>query len=124
MTLQELGRESRIGGLGRERSRDVALIDLSDFHTRRDEIADQLWDAATGLGLFQLTGHGIPVAQIEEAFDLSAAFFDLPETEKAAMPLKPGTNAGWEFKSQVRPSTGTPDQKESYQITRPRIAGL
>ena len=26
--------------------------------------------------------------------------------------------------AQVRPSTGTPDQKESYQITRPRMAGL
>jgi isopenicillin N synthase-like dioxygenase len=124
MTLQELGRESRIGGIGRERARTVALIDLSDFDTRRDEIADQLWEAATGLGLFQLTGHGIPPGQIEEAFALSAAFFDLPADEKAALPLKPGTNAGWEFKSQVRPSTGTPDQKESYQITRPRMDGL
>jgi len=120
----ELNRESRIGGIGTEGHHDVALIDLSDFDTRKSEIADQLWQAATTLGLFQITGHGIPLTQIEDAFALSEQFFAQPEAAKAALPLKPGTNAGWEFKSQVRPSTGTPDQKESYQITRPRMDGL
>ncbi|MGP1356948.1 isopenicillin N synthase family dioxygenase, partial [Roseicyclus sp.] len=70
------------------------------------------------------TGHGIPLDRIEEAFALSEAFFALPGEAKAALPLRPGTNAGWEFKAQVRPSTGTPDQKESYQITLPRMDGL
>jgi isopenicillin N synthase-like dioxygenase len=116
----ELSRESRIGGMGRERLREVALIDLTDLNTRKAEIAEALWDAATGLGLFQLTGHGIPTSQINGAFALSESFFALSTAEKAAMPLRPGTNAGWEFKSQVRPSTGTPDQKKSYQITRGR----
>ena len=120
----ELNREARIGAAGAEKARKVALIDMSDYETRKVEIADALWDAATGLGLFQLTNHGIPLSQIEEAFALSEAFFALPEAEKSKLPLKPGTNAGWEFKSQVRPSTGTPDQKESYQITRPRMDGL
>ncbi len=120
----ELNRETRIGAAGAEKAREVALIDMSDYETRKPEIADALWEAATGLGLFQLTNHGIPLAQIEEAFALSEAFFALPEAEKARLPLKPGTNAGWEFKSQIRPSTGTPDQKESYQITRPRMADL
>ncbi len=123
-SMQELDRESRIGGQGAEKIRDVALIDLSGYEDRKDEIAGALWEAATGLGLFQITGHGIPMAQIEEAFALCEAFFALPEDQKAALPLRPGTNAGWEFKSQVRPSTGTPDQKESYQITRPRMDGL
>ena len=124
MSLEELDLEARIGAMGAEKTRDVALIDLSDFENRKEEIADALWAAATDLGLFQLTGHGIPLAQIGEAFTLSEAFFALSEAQKSAMPLRPGTNAGWEFKSQVRPSTGTPDQKESYQITRPRMAAL
>ena len=122
--MQELAREARIGGTGTEKAREVALIDLSGYETRKAEIADQLWEAATGLGLFQITGHGIPLDQIEEAFALAEAFFALPEPAKAALPLRPGTNAGWEFKSQIRPSTGTPDQKESYQITLPRMSGL
>jgi isopenicillin N synthase-like dioxygenase len=120
----ELNREARIGGMGQAGRHSVALIDLSNYETRKAEIADMLWEAATTLGLFQLTGHGIPMAQIDEAFALSEAFFALPEQDKAALPLRPGTNAGWEFKAQVRPSTGTPDQKESYQITRPRMDGL
>lgn len=120
----ELSRESRIGGIGTEGTHAVALIDLSDYDSRKPEIAEELWQAATTLGLFQLTGHGIPLAQIEEAFALSEAFFAQPERAKADLPLRPGTNAGWEFKSQVRPSTGTPDQKESYQITLPRMEGL
>jgi isopenicillin N synthase-like dioxygenase len=120
----ELNREARIGGMGEAAEYGVALIDLSDYDTRKAEIADDLWEAATTLGLFQVTGHGIPLEQIEEAFALSEAFFALPEEAKAALPLRPGTNSGWEFKAQVRPSTGTPDQKESYQITRPRMDGL
>ncbi|MDG4648457.1 2-oxoglutarate and iron-dependent oxygenase domain-containing protein [Roseibacterium sp. SDUM158017] len=120
----ELSRERRMGGIGAAGAHEVALIDLSDYEDRKPRIADALWQAATTLGLFQLTGHGIPIASIEEAFALSEAFFALPEHRKAALPLRPGTNAGWEFKSQVRPSTGTPDQKESYQITRPRMEGL
>jgi isopenicillin N synthase-like dioxygenase len=55
---------------------------------------------------------------------MTARFFDLPHDTKAHYPLGKGTNAGWEYKSQVRPSTGTADQKESYQITLPRMNGL
>ncbi|MFN9944176.1 MAG: isopenicillin N synthase family oxygenase, partial [bacterium] len=39
-------------------------------------------------------------------------------------PHRKADNVGWESRAQVRPSTGTPDQKESYQITRPRMDGL
>jgi isopenicillin N synthase-like dioxygenase len=120
----ELNRESRIGAMGTDGSHAVALIDLSDYDRRKPEIAEDLWQAATTLGLFQLTGHSIPIDQIDEAFALAEAFFAQPAEVKQQMPLRPGTNAGWEFKSQVRPSTGTPDQKESYQITRPRMDGL
>ena len=55
---------------------------------------------------------------------MTERFFALPHETKARYPLGKGTNAGWEYKSQVRPSTGTPDQKESYQITLPRMAKL
>lgn len=123
-TLAELDKESRIGGIGVEIDRAIPLIDMGNFLARKDEIADELWQAATGIGFFQLTGHGIPDSLIDEAFALSAGFFALPDATKARYPLKPGTNAGWEYKAQVRPSTGTADQKESYQITLPRMAGL
>lgn len=122
--LDELNKERDMGGDGQLIDRDIPQIDMADFHARRSEITDQLWAAATEIGFFQLRNHGIPVSLIDDAFALSARFFDLPQDTKATMPLKPGTNAGWEYKAQVRPSTGTADQKESYQITLPRMAGL
>lgn len=48
-------------------------------------------------------------------FETSAAFFALPDSEKAKVPFTT-KNAGWEKNAQVRPSTGQPDQKESYQM--------
>ena len=122
--LPELNLETTFGGIGKTKQRDVPRIDMSDFENRKDEIADQLWSASTEIGFFQLVNHGIPQAQIDEAFDMTARFFDLPHDAKAKMPLLKGTNAGWEYKSQVRPSTGTADNKESYQLTPPRMANL
>lgn len=122
-TLAELQKESRMGAMGSEtQAREVRVIDLSDFEARRAEITEQLWSAAVDVGFFQLANHGVPLSQIREAFAMSEEFFALPASVKAQYPLS--RNAGWESLAQVRPSTGTPDQKESYQITRPRMAGL
>jgi isopenicillin N synthase-like dioxygenase len=121
--LEELRKEARLGQAGTETlARTVPVIDLSDFEARRAEITDQLWRAAVEVGFFQLRNHGIPLAQVRHAFAMSERFFALPQAVKAQYPLR--RNAGWESLTQVRPSAGVPDQKESYQITRPRMAGL
>lgn len=122
--LAELNKEATFGGMGREKARDVPQVDLSDFEKRKGEIADQLWAASTEIGFFQLINHGIPQSQIDEAFEFTEKFFDLPMETKAKYPLEKGTNSGWEYKAQVRPSTGTADNKESYQITLPRMGKL
>lgn len=122
--LKELNLETTFGGMGKEIERDVPVIDLTDFDQRRGEITDQLWQAATEVGFFQLANHGLGLGLVREAFSLSETFFALPEAEKQRFPLKKGLNAGWEFKSQVRPSTGTADDKESYQITLPHMDDL
>lgn len=122
--LQELQLESTLGGMGREAEREIPLIDLADFEARREIISDQLWQAATEVGFFQLVNHGIAVEQVRQAFGISERFFALPEATKARFPLKEGLNAGWEFKSQVRPSTRTADQKESFQVTLPHMQDL
>lgn len=123
-SMDELNREAAMGGYGGAKERSVPRIDLTDFDDRRQEIADALWQAATVDGFFQLINHGIPQEQVDQAFADSAAFFGLANDAKSAFPLRKGTNAGWEYMAQVRPSTGTADQKESYQITLPRMDGL
>jgi len=122
-TLHELSKESRMGAMGSETTaREVRRISLADFERRRAGIADQLWDAAVDVGFFQLTDHGLPLEAIRGAFQEAERFFALPEAVKAQYPL--ANNAGWESKAQVRPSTGTADQKESYQITLPLMGRL
>lgn len=122
-SLDELRKEARMGSAGPETTaRALPVIDLSGFDTRRNEISEQLWRAAVDVGFFQLRNHGVPLEQVRAAFAMSERFFALPHEVKAQWPLT--RNAGWESLAQVRPSTGVPDQKESYQITRPRMAGL
>jgi isopenicillin N synthase-like dioxygenase len=123
-SLEELNAETTFGGIGKTKDREVPRIDMRDFERRKQEIADQLWDASTRIGFFQLVNHGIPQEQVDEAFEMTARFFALPHETKAKMPMLKGTNAGWEYRSQVRPSTGTADNKESYQLTPPRMAAL
>lgn len=123
-TLKELEKEATIIGYGVEIDREVPQIDLSNFWERKQEISDALWAAATDIGFFQLINHGIPNELIDEAFAFSEKFFDLPSETKEQYPLRAGTNSGWEYMAQVRPSTGTADRKESYQITLPRMKEL
>ncbi|TYL47609.1 isopenicillin N synthase family dioxygenase [Marinomonas sp. IMCC 4694] len=118
-SLEELQRETTFGGAGEDTNdREIRIIDLSDFENRREEITEQLWRAATEIGFFQLSHHGIAPEEIKAAFGESERFFDLPTKIKAQYPRPKSVNAGWESRSQIRPSTGTKDQKESYQITQ------
>jgi isopenicillin N synthase-like dioxygenase len=55
---------------------------------------------------------------------MSERFFGLPNEVKAQYPHSKADNVGWENMAQIRPSVGTPDQKESYQITLPRMTHL
>ncbi len=122
--LVELNREKNFGGIGGVKGRNVPRIDLSHFEARKPEIADQLWAAAAEIGFFQLINHGISQEQIDEAFVMTERFFALSHETKAQYPMLKGTNTGWEYMSQVRPSTGTADHKESFQITLTRMAKL
>ncbi len=123
--LNELNFETTIGGEGTEtQARAIPVIDVSDFENRRSEITDALWQAATQVGFFQLKNHDLGLALVRDAFAVTEAFFALDNAQKQAFALKKGLNAGWEFMQQVRPSTGTADQKESYQITLPHMDNL
>ncbi|MCF2946978.1 isopenicillin N synthase family oxygenase [Paraglaciecola aquimarina] len=123
--LQELNFESNLKNVKEDVGQvKVPIIDLYNFEQRFKEISEDLWQAATQVGFFQLTRHGIALDTINTAFDASKSFFSLNKTQKSQYPLKNGLNAGWEYMEQVRPSTGSADQKESYQITLPHMQDL
>jgi isopenicillin N synthase-like dioxygenase len=111
-----------MGAVGTESTREVRRISLADLETRRSEIADEVWSAAVDIGFFQIVDHGIDLDEVRRAFALAEAFFALPDEVKARRPKR--FNSGWESMTQVRPSVGTPDHKESYQVTLSNMDGL
>jgi isopenicillin N synthase-like dioxygenase len=88
---------------------------MHDFEDRIEEITQQLIHAAENVGFFTVVNHGLSKENIESMFATSKSFFDLPDDVKATIPWS-SNNVGWEKNSQVRPSTGVPDSKESYQL--------
>ncbi|OXG28322.1 hypothetical protein C367_02443 [Cryptococcus neoformans Ze90-1] len=114
---------SSTGNINNEQTMFVPCISLHDFDDRRDEIIKELMDASMNVGFFTLCNHGISAEDVQAAFDLSNRFFSLPDEIKIKTPLN-GKNAGWEKNTQVRPSTGTADQKESMQLQFARMEGL
>lgn len=98
-------------------SLEIPKISLHDFANRRDDIKKQLFTAATTVGFFVLCNQESPSVQdIENAFAMSKEYFDKPTEVKEALPFQKLLNCGYEFKAQVRPSTGTRDLKETLQL--------
>ena len=112
---------SGLGAAKATRNVQVPVIDLSKHSLDNDgnaNLEEQLWQAATSVGFFTLVGHGISTELIEEAFATSAAFFGQDQhTKEQQSPFAPSLNSGYEYMTQLRPSTGTKDQKESLQVT-------
>ncbi|KAK8101730.1 leucoanthocyanidin dioxygenase [Apiospora kogelbergensis] len=95
--------------------RSIPKISLANFDSRIDEITKELVAAAETDGFFVIVDHGISCEEIEAQFENAARFFALPDDVKATVPFS-RRNVGWEKAAQIRPSTGAPDQKESYQM--------
>lgn len=96
---------------------EIPRISLHDFANRRDVIKSELYDAATTVGFFVLCNQQSPsIMDIESAFSMSKTYFDMPTEIKEELPFKKYYNCGYEFKAQVRPSTGTKDLKETLQL--------
>lgn len=96
--------------------RPIPTISLRDFDNRVDAITKELVDAAENAGFFCVVDHGISRESVDRIFDQSARFFSQKDDIKAQVPYSKQHNAGWEQNSQIRPSTGVADRKESYQL--------
>jgi isopenicillin N synthase-like dioxygenase len=98
----------------------VPVIDLSQLNSSseadRADIVAQLMKAATEIGFLQVVNHGIPKELVDTMFAQSAKFFSLPLDTKKKSKHDAVKNVGFESYSQIRPSTGLPDNKESLQL--------
>lgn len=68
----------------RTNTQSIPVIDVSGAISGNDiqGVAHAIHAAATDHGFFYICGHGIDPALMEQAFAVSKAFFDLPETDK------------------------------------------
>jgi isopenicillin N synthase-like dioxygenase/tRNA(Arg) A34 adenosine deaminase TadA len=121
VALKDIAVEASLftSGLGAAASSNDLVVPIIDMSVgTNDEIAQALWDAATTVGFFTLINHGIPSELVDLAFETSAQFFAQTQEEKEEQsPYARNLNSGYEYMKQLRPSTGTIDQKESIQIT-------
>jgi len=108
----------RASGLGSAPAVDDGTVPVIDIGGPEADVAERLWQAAANVGFFVVTGHGIPQNIIDDAFAVSSNFFaQSVEDKEAQSPFAANLNSGYEYMSQIRPSTGLADRKESVQIT-------
>ena len=121
LALKDIAVEASLftSGLGSAASSHDLSVPIIDMSVGTDEeIANALWDAATTVGFFTIINHGISPELIDTVFDISAQFFaQSQEAKEQQSPYARNLNSGYEYMKQLRPSTGTIDQKESIQIT-------
>lgn len=74
----------------------IPVIDVGPLVTGGDPrpIADALIQAATDVGFFYVSNHGMPEAVVSDAVEAMQAFFDLPDEAKATVPVD-RTQRGW-----------------------------
>ena len=104
----------------------LPLIDFAAFQTgtgdARARIAAEIGAACRKDGFFALANHGIAQANINAAFDMAQTFFDLPESDKAAIAIdRSACHRGWFARgTEVLDKVGQPqgDRKEGLKIGR------
>ena len=57
-----------------------------------DDMAREMGEACRGIGFFCVTGHGIDLPVLREAFEMSRAFFALPLEQKMAVTMTRSPN--------------------------------
>ena len=65
----------------------IPVIDVAPLLAGQDSasVATQFHDAATEVGFFYISGHGISQTIIDQAFQTKAGFFALPDAQKSTI---------------------------------------
>jgi len=87
---------------------DIPAIDLTRLNDPQaeKEIINELMQAASEVGFFNICNHGIPKEDIKTMFNLMEDFFALPAEVKETLPVDPDTYLGWERNAEISPATG------------------
>ena len=101
----------------------MVKIPVIDISKPKEQVAADLVAAYRDTGFAYITGHGIPLAQIDDVFDASARFHNLPRPEKMAIALNNDhrgfipINTSTDVNSTLADVT-KPNQSESFMMMR------
>lgn len=99
-----------------------AILSPDASNAERNQVIENVRHASTTYGFFNLVGHGIPHAQLQEAFESSKRFFALPEEKR--MEVHVGKAMGRSFRGWEPPFIQQhhegllPDTKETFIVGR------
>jgi isopenicillin N synthase-like dioxygenase len=104
---------------------ETATLPLLDLETPIERLSDELGDSFRRFGFAMVDRHGIDQALIERAWELSRAFFALPETEKRRYhdPAIAGARGYIPFRTEIAKGASQHDLKEFWHIGRELPAG-
>jgi isopenicillin N synthase-like dioxygenase len=70
---------------------EVPVIDIAPYlagdPAGKRQVAEQVGRACAEIGFLTIVGHGVPTELLRRTYDVSRAFFDLPEEEKRKVPV-------------------------------------
>jgi len=106
-------------------SHQVPTLDISRYATDRQAFVAEIGAAYREFGFCGISGHGIPQALIDKAYDAFVRFFDLPEGVKAKYQLKGmgGQRGFTPFGIETAKDSKHADLKEFWHIGRELPAG-
>ncbi|MEM8985458.1 MAG: 2-oxoglutarate and iron-dependent oxygenase domain-containing protein [Pseudomonadota bacterium] len=100
----------------------VPTLSLTDYSHGAPEakaaFCDALYQGLTRYGFIILKDHSVDTALLEKAYDLSAAFFALPDADKHAYICKAGQRGYTPFGTEHAKDSPTPDLKEFWHVGR------
>ncbi|MDP6870299.1 MAG: 2-oxoglutarate and iron-dependent oxygenase domain-containing protein [Candidatus Poseidoniaceae archaeon] len=67
-------------------ARELEICDLRNWvagGNRREQFVQKMGDSLRDIGFFALTGHGIPITEIDQSYDVAEEFFNLDQTLKS-----------------------------------------
>lgn len=101
--------------------REVPVIDISGFACGDEqhdaEVVEQLRFAASEIGFFHITGHGIAPAVTQRLQDAARQFFGMPFDQKMASFIGNSSNhRGYVPEGEEVFTTGKRDRKEAYDL--------
>jgi isopenicillin N synthase-like dioxygenase len=107
----------------------IPVIDLQDYlkgsAAQREGAVEKMGHALKDIGFFALQNHGVDYRLIEKAYQISAAFFALPEREKRKyedLAVK-GQRGFTSFGREHAKDNKAPDLKEFWHVGRELPAG-